>query len=635
MFFGADGCIISLMIEDILARARRLEASGPISDAAEAYLAASRVLFEGRKIREATEALNKAIRLFDSIGMVREALEACEESAAAIEKGVPARERLLFMSSYACLLLQGGFPKEAKEQRARLVRFYSNLPPAESRELRPYYLSWLGEYDFCRDNYCSAAELLEEAREEGDLGPICDCLLAISWLMLLKTERCEDLIERMRSGQPRISLMASYFDAVIKLMRGKHEEALTAFSTLLDGVRMMADWKVMMWASFCLAILHATMRNLGTARTYIDTGRAVASSSGSKVMVMHFDALGEALFPRGDRRLMEIRDEAASLGYAGPRAIAELGLSAFYLSREDEDLATDALERCFALADENGLWGMISMVGHAVPETLGLAARRGLGGQGLARIAEMNPRVRLGRSEVKLFLLGRREAVLGKKRISFPGIQGELLAFLAMNRSEPISRERLTGLFWPEYDDARGRRRFYIAMSEIRSALKGIGARLPSKRPRERVDLGIDFWTDAEEFAALVRTARALRRAGQEEQALGFYERAVELYYGEFLPGAVSPWAHQERDFFRLMFIEAQIFVGEASLRTAPEDALERARRILREDPFNEGAAALVIKALRAMNQEAEARRFSERFKREFREAFGSEPESLPDFQAP
>ena len=619
------------MVEELLARAARLEKTGPIPDAAEAYLAASRTLCERKRIREGMEALNRALNLLDFVGMVRDALDLCEECMAMVEEKASPRERFLFMSTYTGLLLQAGFTKEANENRARLMRFYGDLPPEEARELRPAYLSWLGEYDFYRDNYRAAAEFLDEAREEGwEPGPVGDYFLALSCFMRLEIERCEDIIERIRSDTPRFSLMAPYLEGMIQLMRGKHEEAQTTFNTLLDGVRVMADQKRMVWVSFCLSILHAAMGNLDMARLYIDTGRAIASASGRQVMVTHFLALEESLFPRGTQELVEIRDEAASDGYAGPRIIAEFGLASLYLRKGDDDLATEALERCFAVAGESGAWAMVSWMGHALPGPLAFAARKGMGGPELARIAGMNPRVKPGRDEVNLFLLGRREAILGKNKASLPGIQGELLAFVAMNRSEMVSRERLVGLFWPHSDDAHGKRRFYATVSAINSALRGLGARLSGKRPRDRVDLGIDFWTDAEEFATLVRTARALRRTGQEDRARGFYERAVDLYSGEFLPGAGTPWAQEERDFFRLMFIEAQIFIGKASLQAAPEDALERARRILREDPFNEGAAALVMKALRAMKHEAEAVRFWERFRKEFREAFGSDPE-LPD----
>jgi DNA-binding SARP family transcriptional activator len=85
---------------------------------------------------------------------------------------------------------------------------------------------------------------------------------------------------------------------------------------------------------------------------------------------------------------------------------------------------------------------------------------------------------------LRIHLFGLLELVLDGESLLVPSSPKarSLLAYLILHHDRPISRDRLTGLFWPERPDARARRALSQALWQIRSALGPAAARLMAKR---------------------------------------------------------------------------------------------------------------------------------------------------------
>lgn len=96
-----------------------------------------------------------------------------------------------------------------------------------------------------------------------------------------------------------------------------------------------------------------------------------------------------------------------------------------------------------------------------------------------------------------------------------------LLAVLALN-PEPVGRDQLAFLFWPDIDQETARQRLRRTLSQLRQALTPAGTDLIQTN-QDYVSLSDAVWVDSREFERLVR-----------QQAL---ERAAQLYGGPLLAG--------------------------------------------------------------------------------------------------
>jgi len=114
-----------------------------------------------------------------------------------------------------------------------------------------------------------------------------------------------------------------------------------------------------------------------------------------------------------------------------------------------------------------------------------------------------------------------------------------LLAYLAMERSRPHSREVLAGLLWPEQSQRSAMDNLRYALADVRRVLGDTSSAHPFlivSRDMVQFDPASDFWLDVLEFERLSISDRVVEHDSsilpvQDLQA------AVELYRGGFLEG--------------------------------------------------------------------------------------------------
>jgi DNA-binding SARP family transcriptional activator len=80
-----------------------------------------------------------------------------------------------------------------------------------------------------------------------------------------------------------------------------------------------------------------------------------------------------------------------------------------------------------------------------------------------------------GPGRLALKLMGRFEVCWGSSApVALPGTRARaLLAYLALPLGRAQPRDKLTGLFWPDADESRGRQRLRQAVLELRKRLGG------------------------------------------------------------------------------------------------------------------------------------------------------------------
>jgi DNA-binding SARP family transcriptional activator len=202
-----------------------------------------------------------------------------------------------------------------------------------------------------------------------------------------------------------------------------------------------------------------------------------------------------------------------------------------------------------------------------------------------------------------------------------------LLAFLVLNRERAHTRDLLAGTFWPDFDEARARKRLSQALWQVQTTLgENDGQRYLIGTPDTiRFNPEADFWLDVDAFEGTVAKAEGADRA-DETGALG---RAVDLYRGDLLAGFYDDWLFPDQDRLRTLFLGALERLADLSqARGDYETALGHARRLAQEDEFDEGAHRRVMRLAVLLGRHNEALKQFEECRRILAEELGTEPSS-------
>ncbi|HSR30958.1 MAG TPA: BTAD domain-containing putative transcriptional regulator [Anaerolineae bacterium] len=121
----------------------------------------------------------------------------------------------------------------------------------------------------------------------------------------------------------------------------------------------------------------------------------------------------------------------------------------------------------------------------------------------------------------------------------WPGLKCKsIFKYMIFHRKNPIHREVLMDLFWPEAGPEAASRNLYQAVYSLRQALKAGGDAFPYILCEDScysLNPEIDLWVDSEAFLAGYHNGQQLEQAGHRQEAIREYELAESLYEGEFL----------------------------------------------------------------------------------------------------
>ncbi|HEX6024498.1 MAG TPA: AAA family ATPase [Solirubrobacter sp.] len=206
----------------------------------------------------------------------------------------------------------------------------------------------------------------------------------------------------------------------------------------------------------------------------------------------------------------------------------------------------------------------------------------------------------------RIRLCGPLEVVIDGRPVTAPGRQGRLLlAYLIVNRARACSRDELMELLWPRDAPADPGEALSALLSRLRRAL---GGDVLQGRRELRLVLPADAWVDVERMDTPAETLR--------------------ITAGGFLVGDEAPWVEERRR----ELAELRVGALEAVAASAPPGEAERAARELVEAaPFRESGYRLLMVALAASGNVAEALRVYEDLRVRLREELGAVPS--PDVQ--
>lgn len=185
---------------------------------------------------------------------------------------------------------------------------------------------------------------------------------------------------------------------------------------------------------------------------------------------------------------------------------------------------------------------------------------------------------------LEVHLLGPPQVAWDGSVLPVPRRQVRALLYCLATRTQPLPRELLCDLFWPNITDTLARRHLSHLLSHLRKSLPDDNLLQVTED-----EIGLDpqlTWSDTLTFEQLGATGTP--------QAL---QQAVELYRGHFLSGFSLPgcstferWASAEGYSFENRYLGALATLIEHSKSSgAYQDAISLAQRYLEVDPLAEG----------------------------------------------
>lgn len=164
----------------------------------------------------------------------------------------------------------------------------------------------------------------------------------------------------------------------------------------------------------------------------------------------------------------------------------------------------------------------------------------------------------------------------------------DLLRYLLVNADQPLRREQLADLFWPESPPSRQRSALNSAIWRIRGAISPIrGFTIRSTADALILQVCAAVRIDAIEFTeAYANAARGGEDFAESESRL---EAVIDRCNAPFLDGSTEDWALVEREkFFELRMRSLMLLMRRCGEARRFEDAAAYGRQILAEDPFRE-----------------------------------------------
>ena len=196
---------------------------------------------------------------------------------------------------------------------------------------------------------------------------------------------------------------------------------------------------------------------------------------------------------------------------------------------------------------------------------------------------------------------------------AFPGRLGRRFwAYLVLNRRRPVGRAELVTALWGEESPEAADASLNAVASRVRSALAraAADAELRAATGSYTLSLPADVFVDRERAWTAIHHVQAIRRRGDARGAWAEAVIANEIAQRGFLPGEEAEWIEAERRVLRDIELQSLEAICEAELdQHRPEEAERVARRLIAADPLRESGYRLLMRALAAGGNPAQASR--------------------------
>ena len=179
-----------------------------------------------------------------------------------------------------------------------------------------------------------------------------------------------------------------------------------------------------------------------------------------------------------------------------------------------------------------------------------------------------------------------------------------ILAWLVLKG--PTHREKLIDLFWPDFSYNHARANLCSMIRYARAALGHIGPSILNttihyQQGSYSFGPSAQWTSDAHQLRENFRIART--SANPQEKPLA-YQRVLQLYRGELLPGFYYEWVQPLREEMRQIYLDAGDELAQAYWALGRiNDVIDVCRTILEEEPTWESAHRLLMESYAALGR--------------------------------
>ena len=201
-----------------------------------------------------------------------------------------------------------------------------------------------------------------------------------------------------------------------------------------------------------------------------------------------------------------------------------------------------------------------------------------------------------------------------------------LLAYMVLNRGRHLGRDELIDALWPDGAPANQDASLRTLLSRLRSAL---GADTVVGRDELQLRLPEPAWIDVEAARTEVEHSVTALGSGDVRAAWALAQVPLNIASRGLLPGSQARWLEPCRRELEDLRLRALEVIGRAGLQLGGTQlaSVERAARTLIEaEPYRESGYVLLMEALAAEGNVAEAVRVFDRLRRLLREELGTTP---------
>jgi len=192
-----------------------------------------------------------------------------------------------------------------------------------------------------------------------------------------------------------------------------------------------------------------------------------------------------------------------------------------------------------------------------------------------------------------------------------------ILKYLLSRRARPVPQDYLMGWLWPESDLKRARWSLNSAVYALRKLL---GSCLPSlsasetvlfEKGRYRLSPHTRLSADTDEFDSRFAEGRRLEEAGRIPEAIVEYEKAAELYRGDYLnEDLYEDWTAVERQRLSDSYTDLLRRLAVRYMETGqPQESVRTCYRALEKDRCDEDTHRLLMECFVRCGQRARALR--------------------------
>lgn len=210
-----------------------------------------------------------------------------------------------------------------------------------------------------------------------------------------------------------------------------------------------------------------------------------------------------------------------------------------------------------------------------------------------------------------------------------PGRQGRLLfIYLVANRARPVARRELLDVLWPDGLPQTAETTLTGVLSRLRHV---VGENVLQGREQLRLVLPAGAWIDVEVAVRTIHEAEAAVHSGDWPQAWIGGRVALDVSRREFAAGFDASWIEERRRSLSATQASALECIGEAGLGLGGTEiaAAERCgRALVALEPFRESGYRLLMRALEARGNAAEALAVYDRLRHLLRDELGAAPDA-------